>query len=156
MIEGLAQTSGNYAEAITCLQKRYDRPRLIHQAHIRAVIEAPPLRDGTGKELRHVHDVINHHTCMRAITAMADNSLEAFVTSIIESTLDQTSMFACQDYSHDRREVPPYETLLEFLDRHARATVILFAKASRNIWEWFLKGELPQNPLTRPVWKKLA
>ena len=31
VIEGLAQTSGNYAEEITCLQKRYDRRRLIHQ-----------------------------------------------------------------------------------------------------------------------------
>ena len=32
-IEHLVQTSENYVEAITCLRKRYDRPRLIHQAH---------------------------------------------------------------------------------------------------------------------------
>lgn len=119
-IEGLAQTAENYEEAITCLRKRYDRPRLIHQAHVRAVVEAPPLKDGSGRELRRLHDVINQH--MRAITAMTDNSLEAFVTSIIETKLDRTSMFAWQDYSHESRQVPSYEKLLEFLDRRAQAT----------------------------------
>ena len=39
VIEGLTQTSGNYLEEITCLQNHYDCPRLIHQAHVRAVIE---------------------------------------------------------------------------------------------------------------------
>ena len=120
VIEGLTQTSGNYSEAIACLQNRYDRPRLIHQAHVSAVIETPPLKDGNGKELRRIHDVINQH--MRAINTMSSNSLEGFVTSVIELKLDQTSMFAWQDHTHDQREVPPYTTLLEFLDRRARAT----------------------------------
>ena len=53
---------------------------------------------------------------------MADNLLEAFITSIIESKLEHTFMLVWQDYSHASREVPPYETLLEFLDRCARAT----------------------------------
>ena len=103
-----------------CLQRRYDRPRLIHQAHVRAVIEAPHLKEGSGKELRHLHDVINQH--MRAITTMFGDSLEAFVTSLIESKLDQNTMFAWQDYSHESKKVPPYTALLEFLDRRARAT----------------------------------
>ena len=120
VIEGLTQTSGNYAEAIACLQSRYDRPRLIHQAHVRAVTETPPLKVGNGKELRRIHDVINQH--MRAINTMRSNSLEAFVTSVIELKLDQTSMFTWQDYTHDQREVPPYTTILEFLDRRSRAT----------------------------------
>ena len=44
VIEGLTQTSGNYFETIACLQNRYDRPRLIHQAHVCAVIETPSLK----------------------------------------------------------------------------------------------------------------
>ena len=56
---------------------------------------------------------------MLAIMAMTDISLEAFVTSVIETKLDQTSMFAWQDYSHESRQVPHYEELLEFLDRPA-------------------------------------
>ena len=59
---------------------------------------------------------------MRAIKAMKGDSLRAFVTSIIELKLDQTSTFAWQDHSHDERETPPYTALLEFLDRRARAS----------------------------------
>ena len=53
---------------------------------------------------------------------MSDNLPEAFVTSIIETKLDQTSMFVWQDYSHESKQVPPYGKLLEFLDWRARAT----------------------------------
>ena len=68
---------------------------------------------------------------MRAITAMPDNSLEAFVTSIVETKLDQTSMFAWQDYSHESRHVPSYDKLLEFLDRRAQATENVLRESSR-------------------------
>ena len=34
IMQGLTQTSESYAEAIECLQERYDRPRLIHMAHV--------------------------------------------------------------------------------------------------------------------------
>ena len=32
VVKGLSQDAGYYKEAIGCLQRRYDRPRLIHQA----------------------------------------------------------------------------------------------------------------------------
>ena len=50
-IEGLSRSSDNYKEAIACLQTRYDRPWLIHQAHVKTILEAAPLKDGNGKEL---------------------------------------------------------------------------------------------------------
>ena len=50
-IEGLSRSGEYYAEAIECLRSRYDRPRLIHQTHVRKILEAPSLKDGTGKEL---------------------------------------------------------------------------------------------------------
>ncbi len=34
-IEGLSRSGEQYEEAIACLKDRYDRPRLIHQAHVR-------------------------------------------------------------------------------------------------------------------------
>ena len=51
VIGGLSQTAKSYEEAIKCLHERYDRPRLIHQTHVRAIINAPPLKDGNGREL---------------------------------------------------------------------------------------------------------
>ena len=36
-IIGLTQTAESYSEAIRCLQERYDRPRVVHQAHVRKI-----------------------------------------------------------------------------------------------------------------------
>ena len=56
-IEGLSRSGDNYGKAIECLKARYDRPRLIHEAHVHAILEAPSLKDGSGKELHHLHDI---------------------------------------------------------------------------------------------------
>ena len=96
---------------------------------VHAVVEAPSLKDGSGKELRHLHDVINQH--MQAITAMPDNSPEVFVTSIIETKLDQTLIFAWQDYNHKSRQICSYEKLLEYLDRRAQATENILCESTR-------------------------
>ena len=47
-IDGLVQTTENYNEAVSCLQHRYDRPCLIHQAHIHAILNIPSLIDSGG------------------------------------------------------------------------------------------------------------
>lgn len=67
-IEGLSRTGDCYSEAIECLQECYDCPRLIHQAHVKMVIDAAPIKDGTGKEIRRLHDVVLQH--LRALKAM--------------------------------------------------------------------------------------
>ncbi len=51
-IDGLSHSGDHYHEAIDCLQSRYNSPRLIHRAHVCKIMEAPPLKDGSGKELR--------------------------------------------------------------------------------------------------------
>lgn len=85
VIEGLSRSGDCYAEAIECLKSRYDRPRLIHQAHVRVIVEAPSLKIGSGKELRHLHDVILQH--LRALKAMGYEPSSPFITSIIELKL---------------------------------------------------------------------
>ena len=42
-IEGLSRSGEYYTEAVECLKSLYDRPHLIHQTHVRMVLEAPPL-----------------------------------------------------------------------------------------------------------------
>ena len=43
VIEGLFRSGDQYTEAVTCLRSRYDRPRLIHQTHVKKIVEiAPP------------------------------------------------------------------------------------------------------------------
>ena len=67
-IEGLSRSGECYAEAIDCLKSRYDQPRLIHQKHVLMILEAPPLKDGDGKELSKLHNTIQQHT--RALKVM--------------------------------------------------------------------------------------
>ena len=67
MIQGLSGTGEHYAKTVECLKARYDWPRLIQQSHIRVIIETPSLRDGSGKELRQLHDTLQQH--LRALDA---------------------------------------------------------------------------------------
>ena len=39
--EGLSHSGKYYAEAIECLQSRYENPCIIHQIHVRKILEAP-------------------------------------------------------------------------------------------------------------------
>ena len=49
--EGLSKSREHYEEAIKSLKARYDRPRLIHRTHVRMILEAGSLKEGTGKQL---------------------------------------------------------------------------------------------------------
>ena len=118
-IEGLSRSGEVYAEAVECLQTRYDRPRLIHQTHVKVILEAPPLRDGNGKELCRLHDVVQQH--LRALKALNYEPSDPFITSVLELKLDSTTNFEWRKFSHDLAEVPHYSKLLEFLNLRAQA-----------------------------------
>ena len=69
-----------------CLHDRYDRPRLIHQAHVRKILEVPSLKDSSGKELRKFHDTMKQH--VRALKTMGHEPPGSFLTSLsLMSTL---------------------------------------------------------------------
>ena len=51
-IEGLSRSGDNYDEAVRRLKAKYDRPHQIHQAHVKIILDAPPIKDGTGREIR--------------------------------------------------------------------------------------------------------
>ena len=93
-IEGLSRSGENYSEAIKCLQSRYDRPRLIHKAHVRMILEAPSLKEGSGRELQRLHDTVQQH--LRALKTMDCEPPGPFVTSILELKLDSNTMFEWQ------------------------------------------------------------
>ena len=107
----------NYAEAIECLQDRYDRPRLIHKAHVRMILDTPSLKEGTGKELRRFHDTVQQH--LRALKAMDYQAPGPFVTSVLELKLDQNTLFEWQKHSSESTTVPHYNNLLDFVNVHA-------------------------------------
>jgi hypothetical protein len=119
-IEWLSRSGDHYPEAIECLRSGYDRPHTIHRGHVQRIMDAPSLKDGSGKELRHLHDVIQQH--IRALKSLDYEPSGAFVTSIIELKLDQDTMFEWQRQSQSKTGVPHYQDLLGFLDLRAQAS----------------------------------
>ena len=61
VISGLAKTGNTYSEAIDCLPKHYDRPHIVHQAHVNAILNIPVPRDGNCKEMHSFHDTTTLH-----------------------------------------------------------------------------------------------
>ena len=120
VIEGLCGSGDQYTEAIDCLRKRYDRPRLLHQAHVRVIVDSPSLKDGSGKELRHLHDTVNQH--LHALKAMDCEPPGPFITSLLELKLDPGTMFEWQKHSQESSAVPHFTTLLEFINLRAQAS----------------------------------
>ena len=96
VIKTLSCSGEFYVEAIECLKARYDRPRLIHQTHVRMILEAPPLlKDGTGRELHRLHDTVQQH--LRPLKAMDYEPSGPFITSVLELKLDVNTMFDGKD-----------------------------------------------------------
>ena len=120
VIEGLSRSGDNYSEAVECLQARFNRPRLIHQTHVRMISESPTLKDGSGKELRRLHDTIQQH--LRALKAMGYELPGPFITSLLKLKLDSDTMFEWQRHSQESTDVPHFSKLLEFLDLRAQAS----------------------------------
>ena len=81
VIDGLSRSGDYYAEAAECLQSRFDRPRLIHQTHVKMILDAPSLKDGNGRELRRLHDTVQQH--LRALKAMHYEPSGPFMTSVL-------------------------------------------------------------------------
>ena len=67
---------------------------MIHRVYVRDILDVAPLKEGCGNELQPLHDAVNQH--LRALKAMGYEPSGPFVTSVIESKLDQTTMFEWQ------------------------------------------------------------
>ncbi len=117
IIEGLSHTGDQYKEAVASLKSRYNRPRLIHQTHVKKICEIPNLKEGSGRELRRLHDVVKQH--LRALKSMGQ---EPNGPSMLELKFDKETMFEWQKASQDALETPHFEKLLAFIDLRAQAS----------------------------------
>jgi len=93
---------------------------LCHQAHVRMIVDAPALKDGSGKELRRLHDVVQQH--LRALKSLGHDPPGSFITSLLELKLDTTTMFEWRRHSQSSVDVPHYDDLLKFLNLRAQAS----------------------------------
>ena len=119
LIEGLTKSSEHYDGAVKCPLSRHDRPRMIYQVHVRHINDAQPLKEGTGKEIHQLHDLVVQH--LRALKALGHEPLKPYITSLLEMKLDATTMFEWQQHSQEHIDVPDYQILLDFLNLRAQA-----------------------------------
>ena len=145
VIEGLSRTGDHYSEAVECLKTRYDRPRLIHQAHVKRILDVPALKDGNGRELRKLHDTVQQH--LRALKAMGYEPSGPFITSTLELKLDSGTMFQWQKHSQKETTVPHYQELLKFLSLHAQASETSVVEKRPSCGE-ARKSFIPNRPVT--------
>ena len=122
-IEGLSHSGDHYVEAVKCLEARYNRPKLIHQAHVKKIAEIPALKDGSGRELRRLHDTALQH--IRALKTMGHEPDGTFITSFLQLKLDQTTLFEWQKHDQASTDVSHYGNLLDFLNLRAQASETL-------------------------------
>ena len=87
---------------------------------MQAILNAPPLRTGNGKELCSLHDTINQH--LRALKAMDYDTSGPFITSILKLELNEDILFKWQRHSHESGKVSHYQDMLDFLDLTAQST----------------------------------
>ena len=67
LLKELMQWLKHTPEAVAALKNRFDRPQVIHRAHVRAILNKP-MKDGSSGELRKLHDTLQHH--LRSLKAM--------------------------------------------------------------------------------------
>jgi hypothetical protein len=127
-VEGLSRSGDQYAEAITCLKARYNRPKLIHQAHVKKIVDIPSLKDGSGKELRRLHDTAQQH--IRALKELGNEPDGPFITSFLQLKLDPTTLFEWQKHDQDSDKVSGYNKFLEFINLRAQASECLLPERS--------------------------
>ena len=82
------------------------------------IINVPKLKDSFGRELRHLHDVLQQH--LHALKAMDKELSPHFITSLMEIKLDPDTVFEWQKSSQEFADVPHYTKLLEFLNLRAQ------------------------------------
>ena len=94
------------------------------------ILEVLPFRDGNGKELRRLHDVVQQH--LRALKAMEYEPSGHFITSALELKLDVDTMFEWQKHSQSSTKVPHYRDNLSFINLRAHSNSDQGKKPSKN------------------------
>ena len=76
-------------------------PKLIHQAHVKKIADTPSLKDGSGKELRRLHNTAQQH--IRALKALGEEPDGPLITSFLQLKLDPTMLSSRHKLSFIKR-----------------------------------------------------
>ena len=145
--EGHSKSGDQYDVAIKCLKDRFNRSKLIHEAHVQRIVEIPILKEGNGKELCALHDTAQKH--IHALKCMGHEPSKTFLTSLLQLKLDQTMRFEWQKHNQSEVVVASYTDLLEFINLRAQATETLTPDQTQQLTKviLFVETDSPTNML---------
>ena len=86
----------------------------MHQTHVGKILEISNLKEGTRKELRHLHDIAQQY--LPALKSLGYEPDGSFITSMLEIKLYERTTFEWQRHSQESIDVPHYQQLLSFID----------------------------------------
>ena len=89
-------------------------PQMLHQAHVRAIIEIPGPKEGNSKERRRLHDACSQH--LRVLKTMGHNPSGPFMKSLIEMKLDWSTMYEWQRPAQESSDMPHCVEILQFIN----------------------------------------
>ena len=128
---------------------RYDRPCLIHQTHVKEVLDTLSFKDGSGRELRCLHNVILQHLRALKIHGFKDQRIQCFFAAsdanIKEfwSTVLRVYSTLKNEVLHSKAKVSGQQSLLDFMDHCCQYRHYMY---SSNI----LKCGLPNCTICKP------
>ena len=94
------------------MKNRFDRPQVIHRAHVRAILNIKPMKDGSSGELRKLHDTLQNH--LGSLKVKQQLNFERFMTALGECKLDSLTIVEWQKSTQTEKDVPGYKKFLEF------------------------------------------
>ena len=71
------------------------------------------------------------------------DTVETFMSSLIEMKLDQATKFAWQQHTHNQEEVPSIDKLLEFIDWRAQASELFVSRIAE--WKYSTVEKKPKS-----------
>ncbi|XP_076658716.1 uncharacterized protein LOC143362429 [Halictus rubicundus] len=118
IIESLNSTEENYVVAWNLLQRRFNNPRKIIQAHIRALFELPQIHSHNLQILRTLTDKVEMHiNALRALEQPVD--WHEMLIYIVTAKLDKHTRLQWER-SVDEDRMPTIQDLIKFLNKFAR------------------------------------
>ncbi|XP_012147289.1 uncharacterized protein LOC105663376 [Megachile rotundata] len=115
---------------IEILQEKFDCPRRIILHHCDALRNIPKLSKDTPEALNNLIDLITQH--LRALKNLGENvaSWNSILLSIILSKLINDTIWHWELTLKDKRKIPEYTELLQFLERRASCTLSSCSKSN--------------------------
>ena len=107
---------GRYAQTISYLQHRFDRPRELHQVYCKQLIDIPAIK-GTPEELSRTADSV--FAAVEGIRRGGQDSINYLATSLVVAVLPTSLRLQWETKTEEDPKVPHVDKFIDFLRQKA-------------------------------------